>query len=219
MARGSFLSRSAIGAPTGDENLSRNPGLPVHYAAQYPSLIQLLNDGGAKVFGVDSILEPNLEPDCGVGKTRVTLQIYALPTRGAQGMDPLRRRRQHPAEREDGRGRSGHGCESHHSGGDQDQGLERWARTSCRCIQGVCRTGHWTRDRDWVRGRQPAMVPRSRRRRRRADAGSFSGFLGFAHGGFRPGRAGDRLGLRMVLVGAVGGREEVGTRSRCGVCC
>jgi len=61
---------------TGDENLSRNPGLPVHYAAQYPSLIQLLNDGGAKVFGVDSILKPDLEPDCGVGKTKVTLQIY-----------------------------------------------------------------------------------------------------------------------------------------------
>lgn len=60
----------------GDENLTRNPGLPVHYAAQYPSLIQLLNDGGAKVFGVDSILDPDLDPDCGVGKTRVTLQIY-----------------------------------------------------------------------------------------------------------------------------------------------
>lgn len=61
---------------TGDENLSRNPGLPIHYAAQYPSLIQLLNEGGAKVFGVDSILDPRLQPSCGLGKTRVTLQIY-----------------------------------------------------------------------------------------------------------------------------------------------
>lgn len=71
-----FFEQIGYRGSTGDENLSRNPGLPIHYAAQYPSLIQLLNDGGAKVFGVDSILDPQLEPACGVGRTRVTLQIY-----------------------------------------------------------------------------------------------------------------------------------------------
>ena len=59
----------------GDEHMTRNPGLPVQFAASYATLITQLNDHeGAKLFGVPS-LDPDLEPECSAGSSRVTVLV------------------------------------------------------------------------------------------------------------------------------------------------
>ncbi len=62
----------------GDRSLVRNPGLPVRFAGNYPSLIQLVNDDpSTKLFGLpDSLFDSGLDPNCGEGRSRVTLGIH-----------------------------------------------------------------------------------------------------------------------------------------------
>ena len=73
-----FYEEIGYDGVVGDESLTRNPGLPIQFAANYPSLIQLVNEREAtKLFGLpDTLFSPNLDPDCGVGKSRVTLLIF-----------------------------------------------------------------------------------------------------------------------------------------------
>ena len=59
----------------GDEHMTRNPGLPVRFAASYATLITQLNDHeGAKLFGVPN-LDPDLDPVCRAGASRVTVLV------------------------------------------------------------------------------------------------------------------------------------------------
>ena len=55
----------------GDDNEMRNPGLPYLYAANYASLLQLAIDNpGTRLGGLQ-----DMDPDCGIGRTRVTILI------------------------------------------------------------------------------------------------------------------------------------------------
>ncbi len=59
----------------GDEHMERNPGLPIQFAASYATLITQLNDHeGAKLFGVAN-LDPDLDPQCPAGASRVTVLV------------------------------------------------------------------------------------------------------------------------------------------------
>ncbi len=73
-----FFEEIGYAGVVGDQSLSRNPGLPVQYAGNYPGLIQLVNDDpSTKLFGLpDSLFRTDLDPDCGKGKSRVTLAIW-----------------------------------------------------------------------------------------------------------------------------------------------
>ena len=55
----------------GDQSLLRHPGLPYTFAANYVSLLHLVNDNkGTKLFGLK-----HAGPECGIGKSRVSFLI------------------------------------------------------------------------------------------------------------------------------------------------
>ena len=55
----------------GDETVMPNPGLPYLYAANYSSLLQLINDNpGTRLWDLKDTI-----PDCGIGKSRVSVLI------------------------------------------------------------------------------------------------------------------------------------------------
>ena len=59
----------------GEEGINANPGLPLQFAGSYATLITQLNDhDGSKLLGVPD-LDADLNPDCGVGASRVTVLI------------------------------------------------------------------------------------------------------------------------------------------------
>jgi len=86
----------------GDRSLMRNPGLPYTYAANYVSLLHLVNDNrGTRLWDLTDWV-----PDCGIGKSRVRFLVHdnmrdeskewvrcapkATPLRGlnTEGVDP-----------------------------------------------------------------------------------------------------------------------------------
>ena len=86
----------------GDQSLLRSPGLPYRFAANYVSLLHLVNENrGTRLWGLR-----DLDPECGIGRSRVSFLIHdnlrddqeewtrcapkATPLRGlsTQGVDP-----------------------------------------------------------------------------------------------------------------------------------
>lgn len=75
-SRGSWQLFEQIGyqGRIGDAQLRRSPGVPAQYAAAYATFIAQMNEApGLSLFV--SELDQSLSPDCGVGASRVTLTI------------------------------------------------------------------------------------------------------------------------------------------------
>ncbi len=65
----------------GEEHLEPNPGVPLEYASQYASLIQKLNDDeGFNLIGFSDLDEVQ-NPECRSGMSRVTVRMWDEPLR------------------------------------------------------------------------------------------------------------------------------------------
>ena len=58
----------------GETNLEQNPGVPAQFASSYATLITQLNEVTALSL-FDPELDPSLDPECGVGASRVLVTI------------------------------------------------------------------------------------------------------------------------------------------------